>query len=645
VGYLTDQVKYGYLSAEQNLNIEAWHIYDIDRDKVAYTSSGFDHVIEDDATEEFVYRLDFSAVRRLGNYYLSVDGVGRSHDFLISSTTYNDVFRKVMKGFYYQRSGVALTSEYASTWSRPSEYETDAFIYKGFDGSEILHGDHVNTAGGWRDAGDPNKKVVPASVSVHQLMMLYEHFGDKPSRASWNIPDDKDFGDVSDLLIEIKVCIDWLLKMQREDGAVWHAVTQAEFFLSGLGHEDTNPRYLMPVSTTATANFAAALAQASRIFEDLDPLYATQCLDMAVKAWNALDDESIWENPTINGANGAKQYPEIEGYSIDPPGINMTANYEDTEDADERYWAAVELFLATEESIFYDYVEMHLETNIFYPSLWPEVADMASFSYAMGMKDTDDPLYEQVRTAISAYADAYIARSDTTGFGLAMSSADYFWGSNNVVGQFAYTMILAHEITERQEYLVLAQNHLNYILGSNSLNQTFISDIGDQPVEAIFHLPSQHDGIEQVVPGLIPGGPNQFLVPTDLVHSALLINEDPPPAKCYIDSKYSFASNETTILESAGWAFVIGYFYNDATECTTGNLTNTWMGPDGGDWHASTSHWSRLEIPTACHHVIIPKDKTIEVTAGATATCLTIEVSIGATLDFSNASIFLSVPE
>lgn len=201
VGYLTDQVKYAYVSSELSQSIVAWHIYDIDRDQIAYSSSGFDHVIEDEATEEYVYRLDFTDVHLLGNYYLSVDGIGRSYDFLISTTTYNEVYRKVMKGFYYQRSGVELTSDYASTWSRPGKYDSDAFIYEGFDGTDIIYEDHVNTAGGWRDAGDPNKKVVPASVAVHQLMMLYEHFGDQVSDADWNIPEDEDFADLPDILV------------------------------------------------------------------------------------------------------------------------------------------------------------------------------------------------------------------------------------------------------------------------------------------------------------------------------------------------------------------------------------------------------------------------------------------------------------
>jgi len=255
----------------------------------------------------------------------------------------------------------------------------------------------------------------------------------------------------------------------------------------------------------------------------------------------------------------------------------------------------------------------------------------------MGMKDTNDPLLDILKTSVITYADAYIARADTIGYNVSMTSADYFWGSNNVVGQFAYTMILAYEISGDISYKTQALNHLNYLLGSNSLNQTFISDVGDQPVANVFHLPSFHDGIAQVVPGLIPGGPNNNLEPSDVVLYDYIINEDPPPARRYLDSEFSFASNETTILESGVWGFVTGYFYQDQSECSAGNLINTWVGPSSGDWSDSALNWSLMRFPTRCHHVVIPSGKSVSISENSGATCLTLDVVTGGFLDMEGA--------
>jgi len=544
VGYLTSEKKVAYVSAENTLSINGLRIKDATTNAVVQEGIDVSAGIDDEASGEVVYTLDFSGFQEEGSYYLEVDGIGRSYDFNISRTVYNDVFDVIMKGFYFQRSGIDLENTYAGQWSKPAEYADDAFIYEGFDGVNIIQGPKVDAAGGWRDAGDPNKKVVPASIAVHQLLVLYEHFPTFISRSETNIPVDADFPDLPDFLAEAKVSLDWLLKMQREDGAVWHAVGQEEFYLDGLGHLDPNPRYLMPISTTATADFAAVMATAYRVFKSIDLTYANACLAAAESAWIALNDDEIWTNPTMNGDDGNLQYPEQNGYSSDPPGINNTAVYEDTDDSDERHWAAGELAIATGEQEYHTYFQNSLANGIWYPSLWPAVANLANFSYALAFKDENNSTVNQLKSDISAYMGIYLDRVETTGFGIALSPADYFWGSNNLAGQFAYTFLISHEITGNEEHKNAALSMLNYLLGANSLNQTFISGVGDRPVENIFHLPSWLDGVEEVVPGLIPGGPNQYITPTDIVHANLINNESPAPAKCYIDSEFSFSSNE-----------------------------------------------------------------------------------------------------
>jgi len=561
IGYLPSEEKLAYVSDENASAISSWALVDAGSGNRVYESSEVGQQIDDLASGELVYKLNFSDFVTPGSYHLEVDGIGRSYEFEISAMVYNDVFDIIMKGFYYQRSGIELTSQYAGKWAKPAEYANDAYVYLGFDGSKIIKGEKINAAGGWRDAGDPNKKVVPASVTVHQLLILYEYFPTYISESHTNIPADAQFPDLPDYLTEIKVSLDWLVNMQRSDGAVWHAVGQEDFYLEGMGHLDPNDRYLMPVSTTATANFAAVMATAYRVFKDIEQDYAMDCLQASERAWQALNDSEIWSNPTIIGHNGSLQYPEENGYSGDPPGINNTAVYEDNDDADERHWASAELAISTDKQEYHDYFRAGIGNGIWYPSLWPAVSNLGRFSYAMAFRNESSATMNQLRSSISAYMDVYLGRMETTGFGTSLSAADYFWGSNNLAGQFSYTFLLSYEILGDERYKDAALSMLNYILGANSLNQSFVSGVGDKPVENIFHLPSFHDGISEVVPGLIPGGPNQFVTATDVVHANLINLESPPPAKCYVDSEFSFASNEAVILESAVWAFVTGYFY------------------------------------------------------------------------------------
>ena len=562
IGYLTNHNKVCYVSDENEMEFTSWKIKEVGTEKVVYQSTSVSAGINDQATGEYVYMLEFSEFNDKGAYYIDVDNIGRSYEFDISENVYNEVFEIVMKGFYYQRSGVDLASQYAGKWAKPAEYADDAYLYLGYDGNTITKGEKIEASGGWRDAGDPNKKVVPASIATHQLLTLYEYYPTFIDRSQFNIPADDDFPLLPDFLVEVKVSLDWLLKMQRSDGAVWHAVGQEEFYLAGLGNQDPNPRYLMPVSTTATADFAAVMATAYRVFKNVDSAYANRCLTAAEKAWDALNEDGIWNNPSILGRDGKLKYPEVNGYSIDPPGINNTAVYTDTDDSDERHWAAGELAISTNKATYHNFFTSGIENGIWYPSLWPSVGNLANFSYARAFKDENNNTMRLLKGYLRAYMDLYMERMRNTGFGTSLSPDDYYWGSNNLAGQFAYTFLMSYDILGNEEYREAALSMLNYILGANSLNQSFISGVGDKPVENVFHLPSWLDGVDEVVPGLIPGGPNQFITSSDIVHAELIQTQNPPPAKCYVDSEFSFSSNEAVILESAVWAYVTGYFYH-----------------------------------------------------------------------------------
>ena len=561
IGYITCGTKWAYVSSDTPINLTNWTIKDADTDQNLYNSTAIGTGINDAASDEWVYKIDFSEFQGSGEYYLNVNGVGDSYVFLISDDVYEDVYKILIKGFYYQRSGVKLLEEQAGQWARQAEYESDAYIYEGFDNNKIEEGDYVDVSGGWRDAGDPNKKVGPAALSVSQLMMLFEYFPQSVSTIEVGLPQDQDFIGLPDILKEIKFKIDWLLKMQRDDGAVWHGVGQDSFYLAGMGHEDPDHRYIMPASTVATASLASTLAMAHRIFKPINTDYANMCLDAAEAAWVALNNADIWNNPTIKGSNGLPQYPEQNGYSEDPPGINHTVNYPDTSHADNIYWAAIELYITTGENVYKSYIQSNLDLNMFYASSYLSVANIANLSLAMSKRNqTPNSLITQILTAIQSFSDSYTALAATKGFGISMNATDFYWGSNTVVGHYAFSFILAYELFKNQIYLDYAQSHLNYLLGANALNKTFVSGLGDNGVENIFHLPSFHDGVNDVVPGFVPGGPNQYPVAIDQVHYNYVINNSPAPAKCYVDSEYSFASNEPTLTDCAVWSFVAGYF-------------------------------------------------------------------------------------
>ena len=71
------------------------------------------------------------------------------------------------------------------------------------------------------------------------------------------------------------------------------------------------------------------------------------------------------------------------------------------------------------------------------------------------------------------------------------------------------------------------------------------------------HRPSEADGIEAPVPGLISGGPNG----SHGYHWTRDRLADQPPAKCYLDETPSADTNEIAIYWNSPAVFV-GAFFN-----------------------------------------------------------------------------------
>src|ERR1700749_4501608 len=103
-----------------------------------------------------------------------------------------------------------------------------------------------------------------------------------------NIPESNN--GVPDTLDNVKVEMDWLLKMQGSDGGVHNRVAPTSYSVGNADPaSDTNPRYYTQETTWATAAFAADAAHAAMVFQAFDGVYkgySTTLLNAAEKAWN-----------------------------------------------------------------------------------------------------------------------------------------------------------------------------------------------------------------------------------------------------------------------------------------------------------------------------------------------------------------------
>ncbi len=532
-GYLPELPKIFYSSSFA----DSFYVIESSTGNIKYRDELYFSVANDPATDLTLYSGDFSSFQINGNYFIRLSNGDSSLAFTISPIVYDDVYKKSLKGYYFQRCGSALLQPHAGVYYHAACHPGDGFYHSstGQSGFRL-------TTGGWHDAGDYGKYVVNSGITVGTLLLAYESFPDKFNQDNLNIPESGN--GVPDLLDEVRYELEWLIKMQNENGGVYFKVTKEQFESFIMPQNDSGIRYIHVLSSTATGNFAAMMARAARIYQSIDSTFSFQCLNAAVLAWNFLV-----ANPTIVPPGGFKN-----------PIGTVTGEYGDTNDSDERLWAAAELFETTGLSEYHDYVIANYASGgiISGAMSWNKVKNLALLTYLNSSQTSaSQTIKTQIKNSLISYANTLLSRASTNGFGVTINPGEYYWGCNSDVLNKALLLIYAYEETNNVGYFQTALMQLNYILGTNAHSISFITGIGINSVMHPHHRPSSADGVVNPVPGLLAGGPDQYLDDPVLQSH---FNSSTPPALCYIDDVGSYASNEIAINWNAPLVFVSGYF-------------------------------------------------------------------------------------
>ncbi len=480
---------------------------------------------------------DFSSFTQEGTFQISTPNADTSYSFSISKTVFEDVYRKALKGFYYQRCGSALSSQQAGVYARSTCHTTDGLFHSstGQTGS-------LAAQGGWHDAGDYGKYVVNAGISVGTLLMAYELYPAKFRYDDLNIPESGN--SVPDILDEVRYELDWLLEMQdTTDGGVYFKETTLNFPGFIMPNQDNAALYIYQKSTTATGDFAAVMAMAARIYQPFDAVYAARCLTAAQRAWGYLS-----ANPTIVPVGGFRN-----------PSGTGTGEYGDNNDSDERLWAAAEVYETTGDTTCHAYYLGNYLSSVFSSTMgWADVRDMAHIAYLTGKQaGASVTVKNTLRTGLLNYCAQRAGVVATDGLNVSALPTEYGWGSNGFILNNAVLMIVGYTESNDTTLYNAALEQLNYALGCNRIDISFVTGVGEAHTMNPHHRPSYADGIVEPIPGLLAGGPDHGL--DDAILQSLYTSAT-APARCYTDNWQSYASNEIAINWNAPLVFVSGFF-------------------------------------------------------------------------------------
>ena len=533
VGYLPGSVKHAVL----NFPAEGFQVVDQDGN-TAFEGKAV-HFGTDEISGEDTYVADFSSLDKAGSYKI-VTGDAESVTFTIGDKAFDKLKKDICKCFYFLRCGDALDKEFAGDYYHPACHMSKATVY----GEDVPP---VDVTGGWHDAGDYGRYSTAGAVAVAHLLYAVRFFPEI-LKQEFDIPKAKcDKGNLPDILAEVKVELDFLMKMQREDGSVWHKVTtfnHADFIMP---EDDTKELFLFATSSLATGDIAAVFALAHTIYKDYDAAYADKLLEKSLLAYK-------W----LKGNPDAKLFHNAEG--------SNTGEYSEDEDFSNRYWAACSLYEATSEGGYYqDALEQKSKLEDFNKVAkhklyqgdvltclgWGDVAGLGGLSLLL--KKEDNALTIAARESFVNEAKRLTENAARNGFNLCMERKDFIWGSNMELLKYMMVLTVANLISKDKKFEAAVTAGLDYLLGCNSMDVSYVTGNGEKAFKNPHLRPTAIDNIEEPWPGLVSGGPNIGLQD----EKAQSLPKDLPAMKCYLDDVACYSLNEITIYWNSPLVFVM----------------------------------------------------------------------------------------
>ncbi|WOX14256.1 glycoside hydrolase family 9 protein [Streptomyces sp. N50] len=508
----------------------------------------------DAASGDHVHIADFSSVRKAGTGYTPVVGDATSYPFAIAENPYKALSKDALGYFYDVRSGTPIEAQYAGdAYARPAGHVGVA-PNKGDTDVPCLPGTcdySLDVQGGWYDAGDQGKYVVNGALADWQLMDSYERSraeGDTAGLRDGLLSIPENHNGVPDVLDESRWETEFLLSMQVPAGEplagmVHHKVHDLAWTaLPTRPDQDSQPRYLHAPSTAATLNLAAAGAQCARVWARYDAAFARTCLTAAETAWKA-----------------ALAHPDVYAPSSDSVGGGA---YADTDVTDEFSWAATELYATTHDRAYLSRIDTEITPAGF---SWRDTGALADLTVVRLPSRFPARMVAAARKRVLAVADSFVRDERSQGYPNPNLPTDgaYVWGSNSVTANNAMVIATAYDITHRDSYRSAVLESMDYLLGRNALNQSFVTGYGTQASH------NQHNRVwaHQIDPNLpsppagsLAGGPDSAL--QDPVAQQNLVGC--APATCYIDDIYSYSTNEVAINWNSALAWVATFAADSA---------------------------------------------------------------------------------
>ena len=523
-----------------------------------------------------VYEMDFTALRRPGKYRVCVRTLGCSYPFEIGEDVWRKAFTVSARGFYHQRSGIALGEPY-TTYQRPRSFHPDdgLKVYaskaplmdtgNGLNQKDSNFGNLVkgktdeivtNAWGGYMDAGDWDRRIQHLKAA-RLLLELAELFPDYFASLPLNIPESGN--GLPDIVHEALFGLDFFQRLQLPGGGIRGGIESSEHPRRG----EASFQESLTVMTYAPDIFssyvyAGTAARAARWLAARQPDRSAAYQESALRA--------------MRWAEADREREEKEYLMANHPAVRDVRNY-----------AAAELFRLTGDA---QWNRLFLATTVFtkpkvtIPFNWDSLdqGDAAWVYVRTEQPGLDDTIKQNCRSALLKEADERSASAENTGFHWAKHPyGPVVYGALSCP-ESCVNVVRAHVLTGDPKYLRAVVLASQTGAGANPVNMCYTTGVGEKwpqhPLQIDHRITRQPPppGLTVGGPmdGSIPGMPDPFIGPF-----AWPVFYPPfkewPALEAYWDVFWDPLECEYTIHKPmAGNAYVWGYLAARAVQPASG---------------------------------------------------------------------------
>jgi len=468
-----------------------------------------------------------------------------------ASFNYAEALQKAI--FFYDIQRLGKVNEATGSLANRVYWRGDSFIQDyALPNSEGT----IDLGGGFADAGDNPKFNMPMAAAMTLLAWSFIEFPNAYQNSAQQAA----------LLANLRWGTDYLLKCwdsthSRLYGQVSPTSVSAEHSALWMPYEVVDqastdkslPRYGFYVDAThpgtdLAGDTVAALTAASMAFQSSDPTYASQLLSAAKTIYQTLvnvSNKGKYSDNMGRLVNGAWSKADITSYYNSWSGYN-----------DEVAWSSMWLYRATNDPTYIPIAEQYITFgNTAATQSWD---DKSYGTYLLMAKflPTDDSNKAKALQSAQGWLNAWSKGDSSHLFssgGLAIASALSPWGNARYAANTAFGALIYDAYFSTNTYDAFAKNQIDYLLGNNSKNFSYMCGFGNNFPKQPHHATAEGrwDGNNDVS----YAGDNRH------IDYGGLVGGPKDTSDTYSDSRGDYIGNEVALDYNAGFVGALAGLY------------------------------------------------------------------------------------